>query len=202
MTDKEGVQVEAPGMRERVLSEAASRFVIHGYNGISMREIAEACGISKAALYYHFKDKEDLLLAILDRYLEQMDRLIRDSRQRGGTAHQQLSGVVQAIFSQVPEQRSIIRLATQEMPNLSGAARQRFGLVYHMKFIGQFEEILALGVENGEFKPLDVHLTVWVLLGMMYPFFYPAPERQGLDVEKALNNILDIFFEGIVPRES
>ena len=196
------IQVEAEGMRERILTEAASRFVIHGYNGISMREIAEACGISKAALYYHFKDKEDLILAILDRYLVIMDRLIRDCRLQGGTARQQLAGVVKAIFSQAPAQRSIIRLATQEMPNLSGAARQRFGLVYHMKFVGQFEEILAWGVENAEFKTLDVHLTVWVLLGMMYPFFYPAPERQGLDVEKALQAILDIFFEGIVPRES
>ena len=33
----------------------------YGYNGISMREIAEAVGVSKAGLYYHFKDKEDVV---------------------------------------------------------------------------------------------------------------------------------------------
>lgn len=196
------IQTETAGMRERILTQAASRFVNHGYNGISMREIAEACGITKAALYYHFKDKEDLILAILDNYLAEMDAVIRACRLQGGTAHQQLLNVTQAIFSQLPEKRSIIRLATQEMPNLSAEARQRFGLVYHMKFIGQFEEILTQGVELGEFRPMEVHLSVWILLGMMYPFFYPAQERDGLDVERALQTILQIFFEGIDNHES
>ncbi len=196
------MQNEVTGMRERILAEAGRRFVIHGYNGISMREIAEACGITKAALYYHFKDKEDLILAILDRYLSEMDRVIHECRGQGGTARQQLAGVVQAIFSQLPEQRSIIRLATQEMPNLSAEARQRFGLVYHLKFIGQFEAILSEGVALGEFKPMDVKLVVWILLGMMYPFFYPGQERDGRENEEALQTILKIFFEGIDSRES
>jgi AcrR family transcriptional regulator len=191
------MQNEVNGMRERILAEAGRRFVIHGYNGISMREIAEACGITKAALYYHFKDKEDLILAVLDRYLSQMDRVIRECRGLGGTAHEKLVGVAQAIFSQLPEQRSIIRLATQEMPNLSIEARQRFGEVYHQKFIGQFETILEEGVALGEFRPMDVHLTVWILLGMMYPFFYPGQERDGRDTGEALQAILKIFFEGI-----
>jgi len=193
------MQNEVNSMRERILAQAGRRFVIHGYNGISMREIAEACGITKAALYYHFKDKEDLILAILDRYLAELERVIRECRSRGGTPRQQLAGVAQAIFSQLPEQRSIIRLATQEMPNLSAEARQRFGAVYHMKFIGQFEAILVEGVALGEFKPMDVHLAVWILLGMMYPFFYPSQERDGMDNEEALQTILKIFFEGIIP---
>jgi AcrR family transcriptional regulator len=191
---------EVSGMRERMLAEAARRFVIHGYNGISMREIAEACGITKAALYYHFKDKEDLILAILERYLDEMERVINECRGQGGTPRQQLAGVAQAIFNQEPEQRSIIRLATQEMPNLSAEARQRFGSVYHQKFIGQFESILADGVALGEFRPLDVNLVVWTLLGMMYPFFYPGQERDGRDIQEALQTILKIFFEGIDNR--
>jgi AcrR family transcriptional regulator len=191
------MQNEVNGMRERILAEAGRRFVIHGYNGISMREIAEACGITKAALYYHFKNKEDLILAVLDRYLSQMDRVISQCRGVGGTAHEKLVGVAQAIFSQLPEQRSIIRLATQEMPNLSNEARQRFGEVYHQKFIGQFEAILKEGMALGEFRPMDVHLTVWILLGMMYPFFYPGQERDGRDTGEALQAILKIFFEGI-----
>lgn len=195
------VQTETAGMRDRILTEAARRFVNHGYNGISMREIAEACGITKAALYYHFKDKEDLILAILDSYLVEMDATVRDCRLQGGTAHQQLLRVTQAIFSQLPEKRSTIRLAMQEMPNLSAKARQRFGQVYHMKFIGQFEEILAQGVDLGEFRPMEVHLSVWILLGMMYPFFYPAQERDGLDVGRAFQAILQIFFEGIDHHE-
>ena len=48
---------EATEMLTRIVGEATCLFVVRGYRGISMREIAEAAGISKAGLYYHFKDK-------------------------------------------------------------------------------------------------------------------------------------------------
>ena len=48
---------EALDLRARILAEATRLFVVYGYNGISMREIAEAVGVSKAGQYYHFKDK-------------------------------------------------------------------------------------------------------------------------------------------------
>jgi AcrR family transcriptional regulator len=51
----------APDTRRRILDSAAEVFVEHGYSGSSMRDIAERLGITKAALYYHFTSKEDLL---------------------------------------------------------------------------------------------------------------------------------------------
>ncbi len=56
------MSVENIDVRDRILLKALQFFVAHGYDGISMREIAEACGLSKAALYYHFRDKEALFL--------------------------------------------------------------------------------------------------------------------------------------------
>ena len=189
--------IESIHMRDRILAEAAQRFVVHGYNGISMREIAAACQISKAALYYHFADKEDLIVAILEGYLDQIDRLICDCRADGGMPGEQLGRVVRAIFAQAPEQRSIIRLASQEMPNLRPATRQRFGAIYQRKFIGQFVEMIQAGITVGEFQALDPHLSAWILLGMMYPFFYPPQERENLATPEAIEAVLSIFFQGI-----
>jgi AcrR family transcriptional regulator len=195
--------IESVSMRDRILAEAGRRFVVHGYNGISMREIGEACGISKAALYYHFADKEDLIVAILEGYLDQTDQLIRSSRAEGGSARAQLARVVRVIFAQPPEKRSIIRLASQEMPNLGPAARQRFGAVYHDKFIGQFVDMISIGTSAGEFQAFEPHTTAWILLGMMYPFFYPAQDRETGDMERVIETILAVFFEGIVrPQEA
>ena len=50
----------------QIITAAKPLMVDQGYRGLSMREIAEAVGVSKAALYYHFQDKEQLLLAILE----------------------------------------------------------------------------------------------------------------------------------------
>ncbi len=46
--------------REKILEQARQLFASQGYRGLSMRQIAEVVGISKAGIYYHFKDKEDL----------------------------------------------------------------------------------------------------------------------------------------------
>jgi AcrR family transcriptional regulator len=50
--------------RERILDIALELFNEHGYDKTSLREIAERLGTTKAALYYHFERKEDILLAL------------------------------------------------------------------------------------------------------------------------------------------
>lgn len=50
--------------RERILDTAMHLFVEKGYDKTSLRDIAEALGFTKAALYYHFERKEDILRAL------------------------------------------------------------------------------------------------------------------------------------------
>lgn len=49
---------------EIILEKAHELFVEKGYERSSMREIAERVGISKAALYHHFKNKEEILFTL------------------------------------------------------------------------------------------------------------------------------------------
>jgi AcrR family transcriptional regulator len=62
----EGVEAEAAGKstRERILDVALDLFTEKGYDKTSLREIAEQLGFTKAALYYHFASKEDILMAL------------------------------------------------------------------------------------------------------------------------------------------
>jgi AcrR family transcriptional regulator len=50
--------------RQRILSVALDLFTEQGYDGTSLREIAEQLGVTKAAIYYHFESKEDILMAL------------------------------------------------------------------------------------------------------------------------------------------
>ncbi len=50
--------------RERILDVALDLFTEQGYDGTSLRQIAEQLGVTKAALYYHFESKEDILMAL------------------------------------------------------------------------------------------------------------------------------------------
>ncbi len=50
--------------RERILDVALDLFIEKGFDKTSLREIAEQLGVTKAALYYHFASKEDILMAL------------------------------------------------------------------------------------------------------------------------------------------
>jgi AcrR family transcriptional regulator len=55
---------EANSTRERILDVALDLFLAQGYDGTSLRQLAEQLGVTKAALYYHFESKEDILRAL------------------------------------------------------------------------------------------------------------------------------------------
>jgi AcrR family transcriptional regulator len=186
---------DPPSVREVILQEAARLFVATGYYGLSMREIATAAGVSKAALYYHFRDKEALFLAILTDHLEHIEQVLAEARQ-APTTRRQVEQMIQAIFDRAPEQRAIIRLASQEMGHLGREAHAEFNRFYHEKFIGQVEAILSDGIAHGELRPMDPSLATWLLLGMMYPFFYPAHAGEMSTKEAATALMVSIFFDG------
>lgn len=52
--------------REQILEVASRLFLDRGFDKTSLREVAEGVGVTKAALYYHFPSKEDLLAALLE----------------------------------------------------------------------------------------------------------------------------------------
>jgi AcrR family transcriptional regulator len=50
--------------KQRILDVSLDLFTSQGYDGTSLRQIAEQLGVTKAALYYHFESKEDILMAL------------------------------------------------------------------------------------------------------------------------------------------
>jgi AcrR family transcriptional regulator len=73
------------GTRARVQQVALELFAEQGYEKTSLREIAERLGVTKAALYYHFKSKEDIVHSLTDDYFDQVDELLEWARQQPRT---------------------------------------------------------------------------------------------------------------------
>jgi len=188
-------------MRERILETATSLFVERGYDGVAMREISDACGITKAALYYHFTGKAELLSEIFAAYLDEISVVISTGVAGGGTAEAQLRRVVRGMFEVPVERRAILRLAMHDVGSLETEQRASFGQAYRQKFIGPLQQIVADGVVQGEFVPKDPELVVWMLLGMVYPFFAPSRGTHGTAESTGVDDLLDIFCHGLARPE-
>jgi AcrR family transcriptional regulator len=68
--------------RTRIQQVALELFAEQGYERTSLREIAERLGVTKAALYYHFKSKEDIVRSFTEDYFARLDALIAWGRQQ------------------------------------------------------------------------------------------------------------------------
>lgn len=189
--------ISETGVREEILAVAMRMFIQQGYHGLAMRQISEAVGVSKAALYYYFKDKEELFLAILNSYLNDMESSIDVIRAKSGSSADQITQFVESVLRQPAEQRALTRLASQEMGQLSAASRKKFDKLYHEKFIGKLTAILQEGMDRGEFQSLNAEIATWSLLGIMYPYFYPAHSGEKPIPAGTIQEIVSIYLNGV-----
>ncbi len=67
---------EQSDTRQRIQEIALDLFTDHGYEATSLREIAERLGVTKAALYYHFKTKEDIVASLMEDRVHAMEELL------------------------------------------------------------------------------------------------------------------------------
>jgi AcrR family transcriptional regulator len=66
--------------RTRIQEIALKLFVEQGYEATSLREIAEALGVTKAALYYHFKSKDEIVTSLVEDRVRSVEELIAWAR--------------------------------------------------------------------------------------------------------------------------
>jgi AcrR family transcriptional regulator len=86
--------------RERVLDAALTLFAEHGVHGTSLKMIADRVGVSKAAVYYQFQSKEDIVLEVMRPTIEDMARVIRIADALDGWEAQRavaISGMVEMV---------------------------------------------------------------------------------------------------------
>ena len=79
------IVTDAPRTRERILDAALTLFAENGYDATSMREISEQLGITKAALYYHFDSKAEIVRAMLAETEHKVTELAAWAREQPNT---------------------------------------------------------------------------------------------------------------------
>jgi AcrR family transcriptional regulator len=87
--------------RRQLLDAGAALFAQHSYEEISMREIAEAAGVSKPLLYHYFQSKNDLFMAAVTEAASELQELIEPSGE--GTPVEQLTASVDAYLAWIED---------------------------------------------------------------------------------------------------
>ncbi len=99
--------------RARILQAALDMFGEHGYNQVSVRELADLVGLTKTAVLYHFPSKRDILLALLEPLLSDSEAVVREA----GAIHDPQArrwAMVEGLLDVLLAHRDLMRIHAQD----------------------------------------------------------------------------------------
>jgi len=110
--------------RSRLRELALKLFAEQGYEKTSLREIAEQLGVTKAALYYYFKSKEDIVRSLVEDYVADMDALIAWGRAQPRTPDTRAE-IVRRYLHIMEKFTEVFRMLHQNQAAVSGLSNAK-----------------------------------------------------------------------------
>ena len=122
---------KSPATRQCILEAAQRLFASGGYHGASIRDIVHACGVSNAALYYHFGSKQNLYFEVLGEYIAAVVGQLQMADTGEGTCRSRLARVALAYAQIILESQSVLQTLLRDVAqfdrggNRAAATRRR-----------------------------------------------------------------------------
>ncbi len=193
-------QAPALDLRGRIVEEALRLFAERGFANTSMRQVAEAAGCTKPALYYHFGSKEDLFREAVATCFMSNEPLVQQARAAATDSRGQLVAFAEAMFDRVVANPVRMKLVLS-MQNVADKAQPDVDLhAHHQRGIDLVADLIAEGRDRGELRAdLDVHEAALILLGALHTRAWLA--LKGLTVPPtAPAHIVDLLLTGFNAR--
>jgi AcrR family transcriptional regulator len=154
-----------PDAARRLLVAAVDAFAERGYHATTTRDIASRAGMSPAALYIHYKTKEELLQRISRIGHEKVLEILKAADGAGGSATERLAEAVSSFVRWHAGRRTTARVVQYELDALGPEARAEI-VALRRRVDAVVRGIIEDGVASGEFDVLDVRGTTLAVLSL------------------------------------
>ena len=187
-------------VKDTIINVARHIFSRFGFKKTTMDEIAQAARKGKSSIYYYFTSKEEIFQAVVEKEASLLKSELILAIGKVDDPREKLKVYV------------LVRMKTiSKLANFYNAIKNEY--LSHLEFINHIraqydrdeiqivEGILLEGVKHNDFKIENTSLAaiaiVTALKGMEIPMFW---EKEELDVEKQIDNLINILFYGVINR--
>jgi TetR/AcrR family transcriptional regulator len=190
-------------VRKKILDAALECFGTKGYEGASIRDIAEKAGVTLPNIYYYFKDKEGLYQAVLkDTVADLMEILIKLDDPEA-SFRDRFIALGKAKMRMAGQKNAAIELFIKEMlssgitspgltPSLAGVMQT--GLKY-------LEDMISAAVKKGEIKPINPRIGVLYLISLAFAhgskFIAQFIKNRETMSDKEVEEFVDLIMKGL-----
>ncbi len=188
--------------QQEILLAAHSLFLAKGYNGTSMRQIAQQAGITVSSIYNHFTTKEDIFIAVIEAFHPYHELLPILETSPGETKEEFLRNAARSMLEILERRPDFINLLLIEIVEFSSR---------HLPQL--FQEIYPRVVEvmqtffqrSGSLRPMPLQVVVRAFMGFFFSYFITNTIIRdywiAIQDDSALDDFVDIFLYGILDGE-
>ena len=201
MSPKEELEQER---RQQILDAAETVFSKQGFNEARMDDIVAESGLSKGALYWYYKGKDAIIMALLDRvFLAQM-KTVEDFIDAEGSAEEKLRVFTRAAVTDIRHFERFMTLGYEFVALATRRKEVREKIKgYYRSYTEILAQIIELGIAEDEFDDVDPRKTALTIIGLyegITLMWFVDPE--SIDWDELTEAPLDMLLNGIRKKES
>jgi AcrR family transcriptional regulator len=190
---------------EEILKAAQELFYIKGYENASTREISKKVGISKAALYHHFKNKEEILFRIClqaaDELVNNMKQAIERNIHSGKPLKEQLTDVLVEYAKTYMKNENFNKILLHDIEYLPEDKKQ----IIHQKEkenVHQLRNFIESLMAQGSFRKRNSTVDPLSSIASLHWLYFWYKPTGPLSLTEVVEEMADLFLKGLKNQEA
>ncbi len=185
--------------RESIVQRAGKLFTERGYQAVSIREIADACGVTNAALYYYFENKSALYAEVIQQHARTLNETIRRAAAGAETYQSKINAMAKTYLEIVSDQRPLMNLIRIQKGDQDHLDLNKNIVDILKTVLGPFDEVIQAAEAAGEVeKSPEGFSESAVLVGMLHGLIgYKKICHQERITDGDVERIIGLFWRGI-----
>ncbi len=185
--------------KEQIMSAALSVVVAKGYDQSRMDDIVEKSQLSKGAIYWYYKSKEEVYLSLVDYWFVQYSSDVVDTLQQQESASDQLKALFDFFIEQFDKNPAVFKLLVEfwRLAGLNPDFNAKLQQVYS-NFLEYIIEIIKVGIANGEFKNVEPRITALsILINIEGINWFTLFDKSGVEAHEYIDTISNFILNGL-----
>lgn len=192
---------KASDTRERLVASARGLFAEKRFEDVKVSDIVTGAGVSQGTFYYHFADKEAVLVHILEGFFAKGRALGEGWAQTRDTGAETIASFARAVATLIFDNQDIMRMISGESV---GHERRVAKLIkdFYNDLYDQVTRAVELGIKLGVVRPCDARIAAVSHVGMIKEVIQDQLDndhRGEVDLEHIVSELLQLIYHGVRP---
>jgi AcrR family transcriptional regulator len=181
---------------DKILTAAGHLITQKGYSGTSFQEIADKVGIHKSTLFHYFKSKEELLLRLVEKSVDEVNEELRKIANSKLKPQEKLRKIFDhQLTAMIYRHSDSVNAYLYELRHLSERNRRRY-LRKRKRYESYCKKVIAEVKTEGYFNGLDTKIVTFGLLGMLNW----VAKWYKKDGDKTIKEVSNIFYRMVMEK--